>query len=246
MDNNEIIEKNTPSQKGLIVTSDSVFVNAEGLFIEYFDVIRAPWYIFMLGVKNSPFIDSIVDLGYMKHVGELGWMEWYVNRKIINPLKSFPINPEFAKEYGESGLDDLLNKEMDNEDVMLYSGKFPFFDILGNLVSVNVAKNIYIYTPEYHKLVAYDIDQSYGQRIKYVYGSFDDAIEDIPEDSTYVFSDVRKVQRLAELNRLSYTSILLAEHYEYNYNDDGNLIIDLDGLSQSNLFHFNLFDNKTI
>ena len=62
-------------------------------------------------------------------------------------------------------------------------------------------------------------------------------------NSTFVFSDIEKVNKLHELNRLDYSSIIVCDGYRYNNKDKNTLKIDIDELRTKAIFKIDFIDN---
>ena len=76
-------------------------------------------------------------------------------------------------------------------------------------------------------------------------GKFEDLVKIIPQDSTYVFSDIEKVNDLVKMNRLNLSCVLIANGLRYNFmeNDSSKLKVDLEELSKKYIFKYSFFDN---
>ena len=83
----------------------------------------------------------------------------------------------------------------------------------------------------------------YNGNATYTSGKFEDVISRIPRDSTFVFSDIEKVNKLHELNRLDYSSIIVCDGYRYNNKDKNTLKIDIDELRTKAIFKIDFIDN---
>ena len=74
-------------------------------------------------------------------------------------------------------------------------------------------------------------------------------MSDIPSNSTFVFSDVFKINALKDAGKLNGASILLADGYRYNYHSkpavEEDLLVDIADLRQKYVFELNSFDNFT-
>ena len=119
-------------------------------------------------------------------------------------------------------------------------------------LNMSTVKNIYIYSENYSKLIEEDVSSIHG-KIKYVYGDLKSVLEDneIKSNTTFVFSDIEKINTLVELDILKFSTILMADQYRYNYDDDGELKVNVEKLADEyvyKLFFYTAFeildDNK--
>ena len=66
----------------------------------------------------------------------------------------------------------------------------------------------------------------------------------ISNDSTFVFSNMNHMLELEEINKLNYSTVLIADKFGYNYKEDNETpIVDLDKLLEKNIFKFSFFNN---
>jgi hypothetical protein len=84
-----------------------------------------------------------------------------------------------------------------------------------------------------------------GSKVKYMDGKFEDMVRFIPTDSTYVFSDIEKVNTLIAANKLNLSCVLIANGLRYNYTEEDStkLKVDLKELTEKYVFKYSFFDN---
>lgn len=241
--NNHFMEKTGKNDK-LFVAYRDIFMNSQCLFVEYHDVIKSPWFIFLIAAKDASAFKELFDTFEIDDLSYDGIYEWYMNRKTINPLLSLPLRKDLAdKAYDDivKWEDDFLEAEIDNPDIVNIDMICSFAIILQNLLSTNVAKDIVIYTERYNKAIESDIANMFKNKVHYVHGNMNDVLKNIPDDSTYVFSDITKINTLKDCQKLNYSSVLIATRYGYNYNDDNSLVVDIDKLRDDYIFKINYF-----
>lgn len=253
----------------VIITHDSVFTNSKCLFVEYYDVLKAPFFAFIQKYKHSEKMQRYFDFSsYLKQDEDMSDVvrsfNVYVCRRTINPLLSLPINTkEILKDMGEDVKDTKnLSKEVKNKirewvDLLLLKGisenpefysydySLNFLDVLNSIVKLkDLIKRIIVYDEYDIENVKSDIVANYGSEVEYMSGNFQDVIKELPVDTTYVLSDIKKILGLKEENHLRLSSICLAESFCYNYTKDlSNYIIDLFGIYDNEIFKFNGFNN---
>jgi hypothetical protein len=247
----------TGNRNKIIITSHNVFSNSEAMFIEYNDVISAPWYVFILNLIKKENASDYFSFPFDKNTNNLEGIlfDWYTKRKYINPFFSIGLKPTLNSilrnnnDYEKSRIDFLTNfltSSMNKSPEMFSSdGYLNFADSLTRIICIkNLVKKIYIYSERYYDGIKNDIMSLYGDNVIYIYGDIIDILSDdtIPKDTTYVFSDIYKVYALKDTNRLNNASILISDKFGYNYNNDNRLILNLDILKDDK-FKLNTFDN---
>ena len=170
-------------------------------------------------------------------------LEWYKYRNSRNIFNEFNMSQEI-------NTDDFLKAMMtsDNSD---YFHSLDFELIFNNALKIlmesRLVKKILIYS-EYEEsgIRDYISKRFSSEMIGYTFGDLNQCLKSVPIDSTYVFSDICKVNNLIDTNHLNYSSIIIANNYKYNYDDDKKLKVDLDKLSEDYVFkygYFNAFQN---
>lgn len=241
--------KKTGKNNKVILHYSDTFLNSQCLFVAYHDVIKSPWYVFILAAKDTKQFKMIYNTLDLEGLDYDGVYEWYRNRDNINPLFSIPLNEGILERFFDSSeekykmwANEFINQEMEISDIINNEAKLQFATVLTNLLRANMAKDIVIYSPHYSKAIEKDIENLYGNKVRYLNGDIKEVLSKIPKDSTYVMSDIHFINTLIELDRLNFSSILLATRYGYNYGKDGNLLIDIDELSKKYVFKMNYFN----
>ena len=108
----------------------------------------------------------------------------------------------------------------------------------------NATKNVYIYTERKIDNINDDIKRNFNSRVKYVYGDFETVLKEnnITRNSSFVFSDINKIEKLNNAGLLPYSSILLGEYQGYNYDENGAPKVDIDKLADNNIFKMYFFN----
>ena len=248
----------TGDNNKVILSSKNVFNNSECIFVEYYDVINSPWYSLILNLIQTKSTDDYFNFSFDSNTTNLRTklFEWYINRKYINPFFSVGLKPIInellRKQDGDYEtnralflnrfLYDAMNK---HPEVFNEGGYLNFTHTLRKIISIkNLVNTIIIYSENYHDGMKKDIESLYDDNVIYKTGDLIELLSsnDIPTDTTYVFSDVNKVYALKDTNRLNGSSILISDRFGYNYDIDNNLMID-GALLQDDVFIINTFDN---
>lgn len=233
--------------KNVYVGQKDIFYNSECLFVEYNDVLSIPWFFLLLQLRNDETMNEVFDMELLKNYSTEEMVEWYLFRKHRNILKNIPLkNPNF---FNETSIDYVLNELMDITP-SFYSDFFNL-NFVGTLQNAILHKNIIhkfiIYSEYTNEFIVDAINRNYPS-VSFVSGDFTEAVKNVPNNSTFVFSDINKINILAKMNKLKYSSILVVDGYRYNYmEDDKNKIkIDIEGLMKEHIFKLDFFNNFNI
>lgn len=240
-------------QKNVIITYDSTFLNSDAIFIEYDDVIKSPFFIYLDSIKNNEALKTIFDLSEISDLNFDELYEWYINRKNQNIFKCLKLQDGVLEKFFNNDIEifnkwceTVLYESIDtNEYFVKTDTELNFVDSLDMLLKVNIVNKYYIYTPIESKFIKEDIQKRFKNKITYVYGDLKEVLKNnnITANSTFIFSDVSKVLILDEIGLLNLSSIAIADRYGYNYKDSKNIIIDKNNISNKIVFKMDFFNN---
>lgn len=228
--------------------NDTLFYNSQCLFVEYHDIISIPWFTMLAFVKNTTAFGDIFKMDEISDYDLKGLLEWYIYRKHRNIFKSIGVL-DSIENFPEEGYDIMLDKAMSiSDDIYRIPVNLKFLSVLRLLLSdANMIKQVIIYSEKNEPMIENTLKQYFSKnnKVKYMCGKFEDMIKFIPTDSTYVFSDIEKINILKKENKLNLSCILIANGLRYNYmeNDSKKLKIDLDELDKKYIFKYSFFDN---
>lgn len=242
------IKESFPGGDDVFVGNRNFVYNTECLFVEFHDIIAMPWYAYICMEKESTLLhdyfltDNIIDFN------PKAMYEWYVMRPYQNVLKSIGINPGFA--VTDEELDIILAKlASDHDDYYKYNTNLAFYAVLLEIVKLQtLVKRIIIYTPWNEKWVDEYISNTFNSsgtnKIDYKYGDIRKILQTIPNDSTYVFSDITHINDLIALNKINYSSIIIGDGYRYNRKKDNinEYKVDINQLQKDYICKVSLFD----
>lgn len=240
--------KNLTKEKYIPVTQKNMYYNSECLFIEYNDVIKSPMFSLIKIVKDMEKMRNIFNFSNFDNMTDDEIYEWYINRKNINFYKDMKFllgEPPTEEIYYNMIKDQLLSNNIFYE----ISPKLSFFNTLFYMATIDrkLIKNIIIYSEFENKKMEEDMRKILPNTgIQFASGNFLKVIAKVPNDSTFVFSDITKINDMANINKLEYASVLIANGYRYNYDDNLNLKINLEELSKKIVFKYNFFQNQPI
>lgn len=240
-------------------TTDTLFYNSQCLFIEFHDVIEMPWLILAYLIKKDKSIREVFKTDKISSYSVQDMFEWYIYRKHRNIFESIGLQDEAYDNMRGNMPDDwydifLNNCMVNSQGLYMIDTKLVFYKSLNILLSDSpgMVKRIIIYSEYEEPGIKYFIDDMlkfsiYQNKIEYIYGDFKSIISNIPNDSTYVLSDIEKINKIKEANKLNMSSILIANGLRYNYmlNDKTKLKVDIDKMKEDTVFKCSFFDNFT-
>lgn len=197
------------------VDTSSFFVGGNGMFIEYHDIIK-PAYLYaivqlMLGDSHG------VPTEIIENFSLLSLLEWYKNRRYYNPIQQLDINHQTDPTLVNELMQSLLNN-----DASIYS-LAPALNI-DRMFAVYRSQHftfpIYVYTPNNEPNAKPDIDKILnGITHEYLHGDLVTAIKKCDQNFTYIFSNIETMNSAVKLLHGTYSHVLLARDYRYNYID---------------------------
>ena len=228
---------------GIIRTTNRMFRNTECIFVEYHDCIHLTGFIVLKAIQESCKDVLGIDIDQISVMDMRGLLLWYINRKHRNFLIDLW---DKEKKIPYEILDEYLDAQFCADEIY----QIPFGSIITDLIlhtlDLGFVKNVVVYVENICDGIVSDVDRLFGDSARVVGGRLEDALSDIPQDTTYIFSDFEKVITLANLNKLEGASVLLPSNYKYNYilADNGELqpIINLEHLSKTNHFSLGFVD----
>lgn len=244
---------NDDGVKKVILTYDNTFLNADSIFIEFDDVINSPFFTFLFHMKENEAFKEIFDTSEIEDYSIEELYEWYLNRTHKNILWNIPIKElvmEKIFNYDDvkffQWCEEFLYKELDAIPSLIEHGtELNFYNILRMLLGKKIVKEIYIYSEYYSDTIKEYIEREFDSNINYVSGSLDEIIakEGITSNSTFIFSDITKINELQDAGILNLSSVIIADRYAYNYDGENNPCIDLEDLYSNSVFKLDFFNN---
>ena len=118
-------------------------------------------------------------------------------------------------------------------------------NLIGDKNNTGMVKKVYIWHPYYVESIEKDIHERYGGFVQFVYGDIQDVLikNQVTSDTTFVFSNILHVIDLIQTNLINYSSIIIADEYFYNYNDEMEPIINFEELFKNYIFKIDFFNN---
>ena len=237
---NENEHYNIPN--GRLRVSKNFFINSECLFIEFNDVLQLPMFRFLQIMLQNEKLNDLFILDYLKGMNEEELLLWYFNRRYINPLKELE-----RIEFGNDQLDHFLYSNIDKSGAdFLFSldpDAFSMKAFVDKIVREKMSTKIKVYFPVYNQYIKAFIMNNWEDHVEFVFGDFKSSLTDVPQDTTFVFSDLTKINTLIETDHINFSSIAFPYEYAYNRNEkEKRFIVDCESLQKKYLFKICAFN----
>jgi hypothetical protein len=199
-----------------------IFSGGSGFFLQYHDIIR-PTYLSVIIKMLFDNKSYGLPIDMVRNMSIVSLLEWYVTRRYTNPLRSLDYKHIIPPEE----LDELLLKIL-NSDNTIYT----LSPLLNIKLMLNIYKKhsmnfpIYVYTNREEPFVPKDSFTD-GITFTYLYGDLQEAINKCDQNYTYIFSDINLLKEASEMLSNTYSHLLLAREYRYNYISKGVFKHDL-------------------
>ena len=202
-----------------------------------------PMFVLLLILKDNESMKHVFDMSEFDSLSLPELYEWYINRRNINFLKDLPLIIS-EETLPESFFDETLQGLLTQSDG-IYSKdvELSFANVLRLVVAQEkLVKKIIVYNKEDNEYIRNDLMEMYGERVQFMHGNFRDVLELIPDDSTYVFSDINKINILADMNRLNCSSVIVAAGFRYNQIDSDSYKVNFKELESKFVFKHSFFN----
>lgn len=192
------------------------FVGGSGMFVQYHDILK-PTYLYsvfrmIITKENYGLPTSIIE-----DFSILSLLEWYKNRRYKNPLQQLDWKHQIPKE----DMDNLLSMILQDTSIYRLAPTLNFGRMIQVYISQHMVFPWIIYSEEYEEGIEKDCKNIFnGIKYKYVYGPLKEAIMKCDQNYTYIFSDIELLNLAAEILHGTYSILLLARDYRYNYIDN--------------------------
>ena len=234
--------------KKVFCAQDTLFYNSKAMVIEYHDGIKNAWYnLFRAILTDVPkVLKSAFDFSMFQDMNDEELTYWFLSRKHQNFLMDLPIANENVKMTKEQ-FDHCLNILMQTDEYLYkYAPKLNLFDIIKMLYrTTGLIHKIIIFTDEYEPFAEKDIKDCFEDMVEYRFGSMEEVLKNVPNDSTFIFSNIDHILEMQRMRKLKYSSIIIPAGYDYNLNPENpeEFKFDIYDLSEKELFKLNFFNN---
>ena len=231
-------------EKKVFTGQSNIFYNSKCLFVEYEDIIKMPQFMLLCGLEKAsiPGLSEVMDISEILDYTEDELLEWYVTRRYKNIYMNFPFL-EMEGEAKKIFCDKLLESHLATNEIFYdVATELNFSTVLQEILSHHSLINrAIIYSSYENEYIKEDVKDNYpGCTMRF--GDIERALEDIPADSTFVFSDVEHINVLEKTGKLQLSSIILPHLYRYNYDPEtGDEKVNLTELMSKYVFKLNYF-----
>lgn len=194
--------------------TNAFFAGGAGMFVQYHDVIK-PVYLYAVIRMILTGEDHGLPTWLIKDFSQLSILEWYLNRRYINPLRQLDYNHQL-----DPGMLDQLLQTILANDPTIYklSPELATCRLFQVYRQQHMSFPIYIYTPVMDEGIQKDCDHIFGGiQYRVLEGDLRSAIEKCDQNFTYIFSDIELVKNAAEILVGTCSHILLTRDYRYNH-----------------------------
>lgn len=189
-----------------------IFTNSETMIIEYLDIIKSPAILMILVNKDMDGFNMIFDGSIFEDMDYAQIYIWYMNREYKNPLKCIPNKLNLT----DVELDELYYSMLRDIDYCSSSPELNGLSIIKKIIDDKLCKKYVIYVPYMIEHIISDIGKIFAGVDYDVVVEDLDLIKEYSTDSTYILSDMGKIDKLYDMGRLSLSAILLPSNYKYN------------------------------
>lgn len=193
--------------------TNNFFVGGNGMFIQYHDIIKPAklYAVFKMIFNNS----YGLPVNIIKQFSIPSILEWYINRSYINPLKQL----DYLHKLKLNELDDLLLSILrSDKSIYTLSPELHICRLFSIYRQQHMIFPIFIYSEDEEEFIKYDCEKILsGINFKYVYGDLKECISKCDNNFTYIFSNIETMYSSINILRGTYSHILLANDYRYNY-----------------------------
>ena len=191
------------------------FAGGAGMFLQYHDIVK-PIYLYAILKMIAMDASYGLPLNIVSKMSMLSLIEWYVKRRYINPLRCLdPLKIIDPKET-----DDLMNRLLSDGTIHKLSSGLNIELMMDVYRKQNMQFPIYVYSKEEDPNIEKDCKDVFsGIGAKYVYGDLKTVVSKCDQNFTYILSDIEMLKELCGILYGTYSHILLAREYRYNYKD---------------------------
>lgn len=198
--------------------TNAFFAGGGGMFVEFHDIVKP---VYLYAVMSMLISDNYYGLpiNLLQDFSIASILEWYKYRRYRNPLQQF----DWQHKIDPEQMNELMNIILQDNTIYTLA---PSLNI-GLFLDVYRGQHMnfpwFIYSEEYEEGIKISCDQLFGSiQHRYLYGDIKAAIKKCDQNYTYIFSDIEKIPEVAEILHGTYSNILVASDYRYNYTDNFN------------------------
>lgn len=204
---------------------NTIFLNADYIVIEYMDLIKSPYLVFLHCIRRNEKLREILKIEQIEFLDDISLYEWYINRKHQNFLVDLNRYPD---QISEKDLYDLLELQLNNSPMMYEQATML---LLGERLPIMQAKkmavkDIIIYHPHENNFAKDDLTRETNHEFTFM-NNFEEVLDKAKSNSTYFLSDIEKVITMKDKEYLKCSSVTLPVEYRYNKKNMNDFKYDL-------------------
>lgn len=185
------------------------------MFIQYHDVIK-PVYLYailqMILTKQS----YGLPIDIIQNMSIVSIMEWYINRRYVNPLKQLDINNIIDMESLDELMDHIL---MEDDSIFKICPVLNIGHMMEAYKYQHMSFPVYIYSERENPNIITDCNRIFdGIKHRCFFGNLEECISRCDQNFTYIFSDIETVKKSADVLTGTCSHVLLTRDWRYNYN----------------------------
>ena len=200
-----------------VFNTNAFFSGGNGMFIQYHDVVKSVYLstILKMIITNSNYGLPVHIVGKMNLPSII---EWYIKRRYINPLKCL----DYMNKLDTKELDDVLQTILlQDNTIYKLSPTLSICKFTTVYRKQNMKFPIFIYSEQEEPYIEKDCKELFsGISVRYLYGDLKTAIMNCDQNFTYILSDITLMQELINILAGTFSHILIAREYRYNYKDN--------------------------
>lgn len=194
------------------------FYGGSSLFIEFHDIIKP---VYLMAIIKLIMSDKKYRFGLpvemIENFSLISIIEWYLNRSHINPLKL--LDP--ARKATDEDLNSLLHKILDSDPKLYLTAPLLNAEKLISIIRLQkLGIPILVYSEQFEPNIEPCL--STWSNTSYIYGPFEQVITKVPNNSSFIFSNIEYAKRLIDSVKFdTLGSIMIASDYYYNFKNKG-------------------------
>ena len=194
-----------------------LFSGGAGMFLQYHDIVK-PVYLYSIIQMIATGQNYGLPLDIIKDMGICSIVEWYINRRYKNPLKSL----DYMHKLNEADLDRLMFQILrSDESIYRLAPALNIQKMLSVYRSQHMTLPVYVYSENEEPAIKEDIKHIFGGiKCTYLFGDLKSCIQKTDQNFTYIFSDINLTKNACEILNGSFAHVIQAADYGYNYLSD--------------------------
>lgn len=195
--------------------SSHTFFGGASLLIQYKDALKPVNLIAFIKMLYDKSLRHGLPFEIIEKFSLYSVMEFYTSRTHINPLRQLDY-----KHKSPEIVDSILSNILTDTSIYVLSPYLLTAKLIQVMRSQNFSIPIFIYNETYDKGIELDTP-NISSSAQFVYGSIKDILNQIPNNSTMIFSNIEHlVEVIKEAPKKMLLNLLITSDYQYNFNSN--------------------------